>query len=80
MELSEQIKQLSEKYREYTAEVLGKMIRIPGFSGKEEDRCKAIVKLCEEAGFDEVYIAWEAWSAGSDMVPRSWHLMRILIQ
>ena len=56
MELSEQIKQLSEKYREYTAEVLGKMIRIPGFSGKEEDRCKAIVKLCEEACFDEVYI------------------------
>ena len=56
MQLAGKIKDLSEKYRSYTAEVLGKMIRVPGFSGKEKDRCEVIVKLCREAGFDEVYI------------------------
>ena len=39
MQLAGKIKDLSEKYRSYTAEVLGKMIRVPGFSGKEKDRC-----------------------------------------
>ena len=56
MQLAGKIKDLSEIYRSYTAEVLGKMIRVPGFSGKEKDRCEVIVKLCREAGFDEVYI------------------------
>ena len=56
MQLAGKIKDLSEKYRSYTAEVLGKMIRVPGFSGKEKDRCEVIVKLCREAGVDEVYI------------------------
>lgn len=51
-----EIKNLSEKYRDYTAEILSKMIRVPGFSGQEKDRCELIVKLCQEAGFDEVYI------------------------
>lgn len=56
MQLAGKIKDLSEKYRSYTAEVLGKMIRVPGFSGKEKERCEVIVELCREAGFDEVYI------------------------
>lgn len=56
MLLAEKIKELSEKYRMYTAEVLGKLIRVPGFSGKEKNRCEIIVQLCREAGFDEVYI------------------------
>lgn len=47
---------LSEKYRQYTAECLSKMIKIPSFSKSEEDVCKAIVELCQEAGFDEVRI------------------------
>lgn len=54
--VSAKIKELSEKYRDYTAEVLSKMIQVPGFSGREKDRCELIVKLCQEAGFDEVYI------------------------
>lgn len=53
---TERIRELSEKYRAYTAELLGKMIRVPGFSGREKDRCELIVQLCQEAGFDEVHI------------------------
>ncbi len=51
-----EILEKSEAYRQYTAELLRKMIRVPGFSGREKDRCELIVKLCEEAGFDEVRI------------------------
>src|SRR5690554_56722 len=32
------------------------MVQVPGFSGREKERCELIVKLCQEAGFDEVYI------------------------
>lgn len=52
----EKIKSLSETYRSYTAELLAQMIRVPGFSGREKERCELIVSLCKEAGFDEVYI------------------------
>lgn len=51
-----EILEKSEQYRAYTAELLAKMIRVPGFSRREKDRCELIVKLCEEAGFDEVRI------------------------
>lgn len=50
------IRELSEKYRNYTAEILSKMIQVPGFSGREKERCELIVKLCQEAGFDDVRI------------------------
>jgi len=52
----EQILSLSEKYRQYTTECLSKMIQIPSFSGSEEEVCKAIVEMCQDAGFDEVRI------------------------
>ena len=52
----EQILTLSEKYRQYTAECLSKMIKIPSFSKSEEEVCKAVVELCQEAGMDEVRI------------------------
>lgn len=54
--VSMKIRELSEKYRDYTAEILSKMIRVPGFSRQEKERCDLIVRLCQEAGFDEVYI------------------------
>lgn len=50
------IKELSERYRDYTTELLSKMIRVPGYSGREKERCELIVQLCREAGFDEVRI------------------------
>lgn len=51
-----QIRELSERYRDYTAEILSRMIQVPGFSGREKERCELIAGLCREAGFDEVYI------------------------
>lgn len=56
MGIKEQILELSEKYRDYTAQNLAKMVQVPGFSGREKERCELIVELCKEAGFDEVYI------------------------
>jgi putative selenium metabolism hydrolase len=56
MSVKEQVLNLSERYRDYTAELLSKMVQVPGFSGREKERCELIVKLCQEAGFDEVYI------------------------
>ena len=46
---TQRIKELSEQHREYTAQLLSKMIRVPGFSGREKERCELIVDLCKEA-------------------------------
>lgn len=56
MAIQNQIKELAEKYRDYTAENLSKLVKTKSYSSKEEDVCRLIVKLCEEAGFDEVRI------------------------
>lgn len=56
MAIQNQIKELAEKYRDYTAENLSKIVKTKSYSSKEEDVCRLIVKLCEEAGFDEVRI------------------------
>ena len=48
------IRSLAEKYRDYTAENLSKIVRTKSYSSKEEDVCRLIKSLCEEAGFDEV--------------------------
>ena len=54
--ISEQISALAEKYRDYTAGNLSKIVQTKSYSSKEENVAKLIVKLCEEAGFDEVRI------------------------
>lgn len=54
--VSERIKELAEKYRDYTAENLSKLVKTKSYSSKEENVCRLIVKLCEEAGFDEAKI------------------------
>ena len=56
MEIAEKIKSLSEKYKEYTVDLLAQMVRLEGYSGTEGKRCELIVKLCKEIGFDEVKI------------------------
>lgn len=56
MKINEQIKALAEKYRDYTAENLSKLVKCKSYSSKEEDVCRLIVELCKEAGFDEVRI------------------------
>lgn len=56
MSIHRQILDKARAYRDYTARNLSAMVKIPSFSGKEEEVCKKIKQLCEEAGFDEVRI------------------------
>lgn len=52
----EQIKSLSEKYRDYTAENLSKLVKIKSLSTQEEEVQLELKRQMEEAGFDEVWI------------------------
>ena len=54
--IKDRIVELGEKYRDYTAENLSKLVQTKSYSSKEEDVCRLIVRLCEEAGFDEAKI------------------------
>ena len=54
MSMEKKIIELAEKYRGYTAENLSKLVKTKSYSSKEEDVCRLIKTLCEEAGFDEV--------------------------
>lgn len=56
MAIQDEIKRLSEQYRDYTALNLSKMVKTKSYSSKEEDVCRLIVELCKEAGFDDVRI------------------------
>ncbi len=56
MTIQEQIRAKAAEYRDYTALNLSKMVQTKSYSSQEEDVCRLIVTLCEEAGFDEVYI------------------------
>lgn len=56
MSVLETIKSKAEAYRAYTASVLSQLVRTRSYSSKEEDVCRLIKRLCEEAGFDEVRI------------------------
>lgn len=46
----------AKAYRDYTAENLGKMIRVPGYSTTEEERVQLLKQLCEEAGMEDIRI------------------------
>ena len=46
----------AKKYRDWTAENLGAMIRVPGFSCTEKERIAVIRKMCEEAGMEEIFV------------------------
>ena len=52
----EKIRQLSEEYRDYTAGTLSEIVKVPSFSGEEKNVIHKLKKICDEAGFDEVYI------------------------
>lgn len=52
--MHEEILKRAEEYRNYVAETLSEMVKIPSYSGKEEAVCRKIKEMCEEAGFDEV--------------------------
>ncbi|HQL17560.1 MAG TPA: M20/M25/M40 family metallo-hydrolase, partial [Rectinema sp.] len=46
----------SREYREYTAQNLSKIIKVPAFSTTEKDRIQLLKKLCEEAGMEDLWI------------------------
>ena len=52
----DKIKELAEKYRDYTAENLSKLVRIKSLSKEEKDVQLELKRQMEEAGFDEVKI------------------------
>lgn len=52
----QKINELSEKYRNYTAENLSKLVKIKSLSTQEKDVQLELKRQMEEAGFDEVKI------------------------
>jgi len=46
----------AKEYRDYTARNLGTMVKVPGFSATEGNRVRAIRKLCEEAGMEDLRV------------------------
>jgi putative selenium metabolism hydrolase len=54
--ISEEINILAEKYRDYTAENLSKLIKIKSLSKEEKEVQLELYRQMEEAGFDEVKI------------------------
>jgi len=56
MEKIKKILELSEKYRDYTAHNLSKLIKIKSLSGGEKDVILELKRQMEENGFDEVKI------------------------
>ncbi len=52
----QKINELSEKYRDYTAENLSKLVKIKSLSTQEKDVQLELKRQMEEAGFDEVKI------------------------
>ncbi len=56
MNTFEKIKELSEKYSDYTAQNLSKLVKIKSLSLQEKDVQIELKRQMEEAGFDEVFI------------------------
>ena len=54
--LSQEINDYAERYRDYTAANLSKLIRIKSLSGQEREVQKELKRQMEEAGFDQVRI------------------------
>ncbi|MDX9719720.1 MAG: YgeY family selenium metabolism-linked hydrolase [Myxococcota bacterium] len=54
--IATRILELSEAYRQYTAENLAKLVRIPSESMQEKEVQLELARQMEEAGFDEVHI------------------------
>ncbi|MRR19133.1 YgeY family selenium metabolism-linked hydrolase, partial [bacterium] len=52
----QKINELSEKYRDYTANNLSKLVKIKSLTAKEKEVQLELKRQMEEAGFDEVFI------------------------
>ncbi|HCM27866.1 MAG TPA: YgeY family selenium metabolism-linked hydrolase [Treponema sp.] len=53
---SKDILKKAAAYRDYTAENLGKIIRVPAFSCTEKERIELLKKLCAEAGMEDLRV------------------------
>jgi len=53
-ELIKKIKELSEQYRDYTAQNLSRLVKIKSLSGEEKQVQQEVMRQMQEAGFDEV--------------------------
>ncbi|MBU0927785.1 MAG: YgeY family selenium metabolism-linked hydrolase [Spirochaetes bacterium] len=51
-----EIKAKAEAYKDWTAQNLSKIIKVPAMSNKEKERILFLKDMCEKAGFDEVRI------------------------
>jgi len=54
--MGNEIREKARAYRDYTAQNLSKITRVPAMSNQEKDRILLLKSLCEQAGFDEVRI------------------------
>ncbi|HON14219.1 MAG TPA: YgeY family selenium metabolism-linked hydrolase [Treponema sp.] len=54
--LIKQIREKAESYRDWTAQNLSQIIKVPAMSNQERDRILFLKELCERIGFDEVRI------------------------
>ncbi len=56
MSIEKEIKELAARYRDYTAENLSEIVKIPSLSGQEGPVIEKLKEQAQEAGFDEVWI------------------------
>jgi putative selenium metabolism hydrolase len=56
MSAPDSIRAKARAYRDFTAQTLSALVKIPSPSGQEEKVCLAVEGLCREAGFDRVSI------------------------
>lgn len=56
MDVAKKILALAEQYRDYTAENLSKLVKLPSVSLEEKEVNAELKRQMEEAGFDEVFI------------------------
>ena len=55
-DIPEKIYELAEKYRDFSAKTLARIVKIPSFSGEEEQVILELEKICIEEGFDGIRI------------------------
>jgi acetylornithine deacetylase/succinyl-diaminopimelate desuccinylase-like protein len=56
MDFSKQILELSEKYRDYTAKNLSRLVKIKSLSREEKEVQQELKRQMEKTGFDELWI------------------------
>ena len=53
---AQKVREKASSYRDETAELLSRIVKVPALSAKEADRIALLKSMCEGAGFDEVRV------------------------